>query len=271
MAYEFLHKLDEISRKNNSLVCVGLDVDMDRIPEFLQGESEPVLSFNTSIIEATRDLVCAYKLNIAFYEALGIEGLRQFKETMDSIPQDIVKIIDAKRGDIGNTARRYAQTCFEYYGGDAVTASPYLGQDSLQPFFEYRDRCTFILCLTSNPGSRDFQYVTDGERPLYQRVAEKVNRWNENGTCGLVVGATHPEELKEVREIAPELPFLIPGIGAQGGDVERTVRCGTNASGERAIINSSRAIIYASSGNDFADAARDKTKELREAINTWRP
>jgi orotidine-5'-phosphate decarboxylase len=243
---------------------------MNRIPIFLREENEPLLAFNRAIIDATQDLVCAYKLNIAFYEALGMEGLQQFRKTLEHVPKDVVKIVDAKRGDIGNTARMYAKSCFEYFGGDAVTASPYLGRDSLQPFLDYEDKCTFVLCLTSNPGSKDFQYLSDGERTLYQLVAENVSRWNEKGTCGLVVGATHPEELKEVREIAPELPFLIPGIGAQGGDVERTVRFGTNSRGERAIINSSRGIIYASSEKDFAEAARGKTEELRETINTWR-
>ena len=266
----FLDKLERISHKNNSLVCVGLDVDMSRIPPFLLEENEPVLAFNRAIIDATHDLVCAYKLNIAFYEALGLSGLQQFKKTLEYIPPDVVKIVDAKRGDIGNTARMYAKSCFEYYGGDAVTASPYLGRDSLQPFFDYEDKCTFVLCLTSNPGSKDFQYVSNGENPLYQLVAEHVNRWNEKGNCGLVVGATHPEELKEVRTIAPELPFLIPGIGAQGGDVERTIQFGTDVKGERAIINSSRGIIYASSGSDFKDAAREQAKELRDIINRWR-
>lgn len=270
MATAFLDKLEQISRKNKSLVCVGLDVDMQRIPPSLLEEDEPILTFNKAIIGSTQDLVCAYKLNIAFYEALGTAGLQQFKKTLASIPPDIVKIVDAKRGDIGNTARMYAQSCFEYYGGDAVTASPYLGRDSLQPFFDYEDKCTFVLCLTSNPGSKDFQYQSDGEKRLYQLVAENVNRWNEKGNCGLVVGATHPEELRGIRELAPDLPFLIPGIGAQGGDVEQTVQFGTDAKGERAIINSSRGIIYASSGDDFADSARAKAKELRETINQWR-
>ena len=266
----FVEKLEQISRKNNSLVCVGLDVDTNRIPTFLHDEDEPLLAFNRALIDATQDCVCAYKLNIAFYEALGVDGLQQFRKTLEYIPKDVVKIVDAKRGDIGNTARMYARSCFEYYGGDAVTASPYLGRDSLQPFLDYEGKCTFVLCLTSNPGSQDFQYLSDGEKTLYQLVAENVSDWNEKGNCGLVVGATHPEELKKVREIAPELPFLIPGIGAQGGDVERTVRWGTNAKGERAIINSSRGIIYASHGNDFAEAAREKTRELREIINQWR-
>ncbi|MFQ6093395.1 MAG: orotidine-5'-phosphate decarboxylase [bacterium] len=270
MALPFLEKLEAVSRKNNSLVCVGLDVDLDRIPRFLLTDHDPVLTFNKAIIDATCDLVCAYKLNIAFYEAMGVEGLQAFKKILQLIPAGIVKIIDAKRGDIGHTARMYAQTYFEYYGGDAVTASPYLGRDSLQPFLDYEDKCTFVLCLTSNPGSRDFQYMSDGEKPLYQLVADAVNRWNEKGNCGLVVGATHPEELRPVREIGPELPILIPGIGAQGGDVGRTVQFGTDGRGERAIINSSRSIIYASSGEDFAAAAREAAKQLRETINGWR-
>lgn len=270
MAREFLQKLDGITEQNNSLVCVGLDVEMERLPQFLRKEASPVLHFSTALIEATADLVCAYKINIAFFEAMGIEGLKTFREILKSIPSDVIKIIDAKRGDIGNTARMYAQSCFGYYQGDAVTASPYLGRDSLQPFLDYEDRCTFVLCLTSNPGSRDFQYLTDGDKPLYQKVAESVTSWNEKGNCGLVVGATHPEELAAVRRIAPQLPLLIPGIGAQGGDVEKTIRFGTSADGKRAIINSSRGIIYASSGEDFAQTAREKTIALRDIINRWR-
>lgn len=249
---------------------MGLDVDVGRFPPAVLQGDEPVFAFNTAIIDATRDVVCAYKLNIAFYEALGLEGLQQLKKTLDAIPDDIVKILDAKRGDIGNTARMYARSCFEYYGADAVTASPYLGGDSLQPFLDYEDRCTFILCLTSNPGSKDFQYVSDGEKPLFHIVAEKVNHWNEKGNCGLVVGATHPEELKEIRGLAPEVPLLIPGIGAQGGDVQRTIQYGTDSAGGRAIINSSRGIIYASADEDFAEAAGKKADELRATINQWR-
>jgi orotidine-5'-phosphate decarboxylase len=270
MAGEFLQKLEEVCRKNNSLVCVGLDVDIDRFPPCVLKEDEPVFAFNRAIIDATRDVVCAYKLNIAFYEAMGLEGLQQFKKTMEYIPAEMVKIVDAKRGDIGNTARMYARCCFEYYGADAVTASPYLGGDSLQPFLDYEDRCTFVLCLTSNPGSKDFQYVTDGGKPLFHIVAEKVNQWNDAGNCGLVVGATHPEELRKIRELAPDVPFLIPGIGAQGGDVKRTIRWGTDGTGGRAIINSSRGIIYASSGEDYSEAARKKAEELRATINQWR-
>jgi len=196
--------------------------------------------------------------------------LQQLKKTIEYIPSDIVTILDAKRGDIGNTARMYARACFEYYGADAVTASPYLGGDALQPFLEYEDRCTFILCLTSNPGSRDFQYVSDGEKTLYKIVAEKVNGWNVKQNCGLVVGATHPEELRDIRELAPDVPFLIPGIGAQGGDVEKTIQWGTDGRGGRALINSSRGIIYASADKNFAEAAGKKAEELRSAINQWR-
>jgi orotidine-5'-phosphate decarboxylase len=266
----FAERLVSISRENDSLVCVGLDTDLQKIPQFLLKEEDPLLAFNRRIIDATSDLVCAYKPNMAFYEAQGSKGWEALKKTCEHIPNQIPVIIDAKRGDIGNTARMYAKAIFQELKGDAVTVNPYMGKDAVSPFLEYEDRCAFVLCLTSNQGAKDFQFSFVEGRPLYELVAEKVASWNEKCNCGLVVGATHPEQLKKIRRIVPDLPLLIPGIGAQAGDVEATVRFGTDKNGELAIINSSRGILYASSGEDFADAARNEAKRLRDSINAYR-
>jgi len=266
----FVEKLLSASRKNHSLVCVGLDTDVGKIPQYLIKEEDPIFAFNQKIIDSTSDLVCAYKPNIAFYEAHGPKGWDALKKTCEYIPKEIPIILDAKRGDIGNTARMYAKAYFEGLKVDAVTVSPYMGKDALLPFLEYEDKCALVLCLTSNEGAKDFQLsITDG-KPLYEIVAEKVLSWNEKKNCGLVVGATYPDQLKRIREIAPLLPFLIPGIGAQAGEIESTVRFGTDKSGELAIINVSRAILYASSGEDFAQVAKNETLRLRETINLYR-
>jgi orotidine-5'-phosphate decarboxylase len=285
---KFIEKLVNISRKNNSLLCVGLDTDLEKIPKFLLKDFDPIFSFNKKIIESTSDLVCAYKPNIAFYEAYGSKGWEALKKTCEIVPKEIPIIIDAKRGDIGNTARMYAKAIFENLGADAVTVNPYMGEDAISPFLEYEYKCALILCLTSNKSAQDFQLSLlkippfglspQGRRPeagiegkpLYQIVAEKVLGWNKKGNCGLVVGATYPEQLKKVREIAKSLPILIPGVGAQSGELESTVKFGTDEKGERAIINSSRAIIYASSEEDFAEAARDEALKLRDKINLCR-
>ncbi len=266
----FVEKLLNVARKNDSLVCVGLDTDLDKIPKHLFQNDDPLFAFNRSIIESTSDLVCAYKPNMAFYETHGSKGWDALKRTCEYIPGDIPVIIDAKRGDISNTARMYAKAIFETLGGDAVTVNAYMGRDALLPFLEYEDKCSFVLCLTSNKGARDFQLSQVDGKPLYEMVAEKVLSWNEKGNCGLVVGATYPEQLRRIREIAPLLPILIPGVGAQSGDLESTVKFGTDEKGELAIINSSRAILYASSEKDFAEAARTETAKLRDAINRHR-
>jgi orotidine-5'-phosphate decarboxylase len=249
---------------------VGLDTDPQKIPRHLLKEEDPTLAFNQKIIDSTSDLVCAYKPNLAFYEAQGSRGWESLKKTCTYIPEEIPIIIDAKRGDIGNTARMYAKAIFEELKGDAVTVNPYMGRDAVSPFLEYGGKCAFVLCLTSNKGAEDFQLSKVDGKPLYEIVAEKVLSWNEKGNCGLVVGATHPEQLKRIREIAPSLPFLIPGIGAQAGDIESTVRFGTDENGELAIINSSRGILYASSQEDFDQAARNEALRLRDAINLHR-
>lgn len=266
----FVDKLRAISRRNNSLVCVGLDVDLEKVPRFLLEGGDPVFTFNRAIVDATWDLVCAYKPNLAFYQALGEEGIRVLKRTIEYIPEEVPVILDAKWGDIGSVARMYARVAFEYYGADAVTLNPYLGEDSILPFLEYGNRGVFLLCLTSNPGATDFQYYPTDGIPLYRLVAEKAVAWSKRGNCGLVMGATRPEELREVRQMAPNLPFLIPGAGAQGGDVKHAVRYGTDTQGELAIISSSREIIYASLGKDFVQAAREAALRLRDEINRWR-
>ncbi len=265
---DFIEKLAQSSRTNKSLLCVGLDTDPSLIPE-----KTSIFEFNKAIIDATSDLVCAYKPNIAFYEAMGLPGLEALKKTRDYIPKEIPVIIDAKRGDIGNTAQAYARSLFEHYAFDAMTASPYLGFDSLQPFIEYRDRGIFILCRTSNPGAADFQSLSvqmeGGSKMLFEIVAEKVNSWNTHGNLGLVVGATFPKELKLIRERYPAMPLLIPGIGAQGGELSETVKYGADAKHEKTIINSSRQILYASKGKDFAAAARKAAEDMRNKINSF--
>jgi orotidine-5'-phosphate decarboxylase len=264
----FIEKLAKASRKNRSLLCVGLDTDPALIPA-----ETGLFEFNKAIIDATADLVCAYKPNIAFYEALGNEGLDALKRTRDYIGGDIPVIVDAKRGDIGNTARAYARSLFEYYNFDATTASPYLGYDSLEPFINYKDRGVFILCRTSNPGAVDFQSLSckaeGGYKMLFEIVAEKVNSWNSQGNLGLVVGATYPEELKLMRQRYPDMLLLIPGVGTQGGELSLVARYGVDAGRQRTIINSSRQILYASKGKDFAGAARKVARELRDQINSY--
>ncbi len=275
----FLEKLLKAARTNESLLCVGLDPDPELMPAGMG-----VLEFNRAIVDATSDLVCAYKPNLAFYEALGTEGLRALERTVTHIPDAIPVIGDAKRGDIGSTARAYARALFETLGFDAATVNPYLGYDSLEPFIEYRGKGVFILCRTSNAGSVDFQDlvlsgqsagVEEGERPLFEVVALRAREWNALGNVGLVVGATYPEELRRVRQLCPEMPLLIPGIGAQGGDPASAVRYGVDARGEKAIISSSRQIIYAypgegGKGGDFAAAARGAALKLRDEINHYR-
>jgi len=264
----FVEKLIAASQTNKSLLCVGLDPDPRLMPDKVG-----IFEFNKAIIDATSDLVCAYKPNFAFYEALGNEGLDALRQTVKHIPDNILVIGDAKRGDIGNTAKAYAKTIFSDFNFDATTVNPYLGFDSVEPFIQYHDKGVFILCRTSNAGAVDFQALRcmEHDRPLFEIVALKAKEWNIHGNIGLVVGATYPEELKLIRQDYPDMPLLIPGIGAQGGDLELTVRYGVDAKGERAIINSSRQIIYASRGKDFAEAARQAASELREQINYYLP
>jgi orotidine-5'-phosphate decarboxylase len=260
---KFIDKLLNASRRNKSWLCIGLDPDPELMPKV------EVLQFNKAIIEATCDLVCAYKPNLAFYEALGTEGLVILEKTIKCMPGHIPVIGDAKRGDIGNTAKAYARALFSVLGFDAATVNPYLGFDSIEPFINYQDKGVFILCRTSNKGAADFQNLCTDGLPLYEVVAKKAKEWNIHGNIGLVVGATYPEELKRVRSICPEMPLLIPGIGPQGGDLASAVGYGADARGEKAIINVSRQILYASREKDFAQAAKNVAEKLRNQINSY--
>ena len=262
---KFINKLLTASRENNSLLCVGLDPDPDKLPV------KDVLEFNRAIIEATSDLVCAYKPNLAFYEALGLEGMQVLKKTVACVPKNIPVIGDAKRGDIGNTAVAYAKALFDYFKFDAVTLNPYLGYDSIEPFLDYAGRGIFILCRTSNRSAVDFQDIVDNfGMKLYESVAMRAQEWNTRENIGLVVGATFPDELKGIRKMCPDMPLLIPGIGAQGGDLEATVKNGTDARGEKAVIVAARQVLYASKGKDYAQAARQAALDLRDRINSLR-
>ena len=262
---DFVAKLLALNQKNQSLLCIGLDPDPEVMPHM------DVFEFIRAIIDATCDLVCAYKPNLAFYEALGIEGLTILEKTIKHIPSEVPVIGDAKRGDIGNTAKAYAKTLFTIFGFDAATVNPYLGFDSIEPFINYRDKEVFILCRTSNRGALDFQDLPCiGDSPLYEIVARKAKEWNIYGNIGLVVGATYPEELKKIRSICPEMHLLIPGIGAQGGDLASAVKYGVDAQGEKAIISVSRQILYASREKDFATAARNVAEKVHNLINEHR-
>jgi orotidine-5'-phosphate decarboxylase len=273
-AVNFINKLSAAWTANNSLLCVGLDPDVARLPAALQNEPDGIFTFCKAIMDATADLACSFKPQIAYFAALGAERqLEQICAYARAAYPHIPLILDAKRGDIGATARQYAREAFDRYGADAVTVNPYMGFDSVEPYMEWSERGVIVLCRTSNPGGSDLQFLGVDGKPLYQHVARMVaDKWNVNGQCALVVGATFPQELAEVRAIVGEMPLLVPGVGAQGGDVEATVRSGRTASGAGMMINSSRAILYAApEGNeDFADAARRVALETRDAINQHR-
>ena len=280
-AVPFGHRLRAAVAKNESLLCIGLDVEVPRLPDHLRGlpPADAVVAFNREIIAATADLVAAYKPNLAFYEALGPAGMEALQRTVALIPDGVVALGDAKRGDIGNTMRLYAQALFDVYGFHAVTASPYLGRDALEPFLNRPERGVFILCRTSNPGAAeivDLPVAASGaagggaQRPLYLAVAERVRAWNQHKNAGLVVGATVPRELKQVRAACPELPILLPGVGAQQGDLEAAVRAGLDAERQSLLVVAARQVLYASSGADFAQAARRVATDLRERINRLR-
>ncbi len=266
----FQQRVLEIINTKNSLLCVGLDSVFEKMPKEIQAAENPLWEFNKSIIDATLPYAAAFKVNLAFYEAYGLMGWKALEKTFNYMPTDVLKIADAKRGDIGNTAKMYARAVFEQLGADAVTVNPYMGFDSAAPFLDDEAKGVFFLCLTSNPGSKDFQYFTNGQRTLYEHVAVTVNEWNKKQNCGLVVGATHPEELKGVRQLCPDLPFLIPGIGAQGGDAQASVSSGTNSAGSLALFNSSRAILYASQDERFAQAAAQAASQTQQQLNEFR-
>ncbi|MBI4138055.1 MAG: orotidine-5'-phosphate decarboxylase [Candidatus Wildermuthbacteria bacterium] len=268
----------EVQWAKGNFVCVGLDSEFAKIPDFVHqgGNSKgaTIIAFNRAIVEVTEDIVCAYKLNSAFYEAHGDEGIVALQQTIahiHAIAPSVPVILDAKRGDIGTTNAGYVEAAFGFLRADAITVSPYLGAEALRPFLERAEKGIIVLCRTSNPGAGEFQDLLVSGEPLYRLVARCVaSEWNKNGNCALVVGATYPDELREVRELIGDMPILIPGIGAQGGDVKAVVSAGQDSRGHGMIINSSRRIIFASRGPDFAESARQETEKLRDIINQCR-
>jgi orotidine-5'-phosphate decarboxylase len=274
----FIEKLQAAQVTNKTWLCSGLDPVMERMPEALRDEKSPSLPFLKTIVDVTADLVCAYKPNLGFYLSLGAPGIAILEQIIAYIPDEIPVLLDGKFNDIGHTAQSYARGAFDALGADAVTVNPYLGQDGIGPFLARADKAAFVLARTSNPSARDFQDLScttaqvSTASMLYENVTRQAVAWNRDlpGTCGLVVGATYPQELAQVRALAPDLPFLIPGIGAQGGSLEATLTYGPTHSGLGPLINASRAILYASSGDDFGDAARRAADELRHKINQGR-
>jgi len=273
----FMQSLHQSWQRNHSLVCVGLDPEPAKFPAHLRDQPDAVYTFCRAIVDATADLACAYKPQIAHFAALRAEeALERLIAHIHEAHPGIPVILDAKRGDIGSTAQHYASEAFERYQADAVTLNPYLGRDSIQPFLDRADKGVILLCHTSNPGAADLQDLlvesTGGERlPLYQHLARTIARdWNAHGNCALVTGATWPEQLAEVRALVGDMPLLVPGIGAQGGDVEAVLRHGRTADGTGLMISSSRAILYAGKGEDFAAAARNAAETLRDQINRCR-
>lgn len=272
----FIDRLSTAWAANDSLLCVGLDPDSKRLPPHLQGKPDAIYQFCKAIVDSTADLACAFKPQIAYFAALRAEDqLEALCAYMRVTYPNVPVILDAKRGDIGATAEQYAREAFERYGADAVTVNPYMGFDSVAPYLAHADRGTIVLCRTSNPGGSDLQFLEAGGMPVYLHVARMVaERWNTNGQCALVVGATFPQELARVRQAVGDMPLLVPGIGAQGGDIEASVAAGRTAAGTGMMINSSRAILYATpdaaAGEDFAQAARRVARETRDAINRYR-
>ena len=266
----FAARLARAQQSSGSLVCVGLDPDLEKLPADLRAAAEPLFAFNRRIVDATTGIAAAYKPQIAFYSALGAEDqlLASIRYIRERAPAALV-ILDAKRSDIGNTAEAYAREAFERYGADALTVNPYMGEDSVRPFLTRPDRGAILLCRTSNPGAKDFQDLLVDGLPLYRRVAERAAaQWNEHGNLMLVVGATYPRDMADLRRAHPDVPFLVPGIGAQGGDLDATLAAGLDARGAGLLISSSRKIIYA--GGGAAGAIRAAATQLSTAINRQR-
>ena len=272
----FLDQLRQAQAQNQSLLCVGLDPDPKRFPGAMQGDAGRIFDFCAAIVEATADLALAFKPQIAYFAAhRAEEQLERLVQHMRQVAPHVPVILDSKRGDIGSTAEQYAIEAFERYGCDAVTLSPFMGFDSVEPYLKYQGKGAFLLCRTSNPGGDDLQNQrlasVEGQPLLYEHVAKLAQGpWNLNGQLGLVVGATYPQEIERVRALAPTLPLLIPGVGAQGGDAAATVQAGWRPDGP-IVVNSSRAILYAGKGSDFADAARAAALATRDALNAARP
>ncbi|MBK8492058.1 MAG: orotidine-5'-phosphate decarboxylase [Saprospirales bacterium] len=253
-------------KQKRSFLCVGLDPELERIPTHLHGADDPVFEFNKVIIDATKDLCVAYKPNLAFYESQGSKGWATLEKTLDYIPSDCFTIADAKRGDIGNTSRLYAKAFFETFDFDAITVAPYMGSDSVEPFLEFSGKWVILLGLTSNKGSADFQLqATHNGEPLYAEVLRKAQEWGSPDNLMFVIGATHPSKLAEIREIAPDHFFLVPGVGAQGGDLQAVMRYGMNANCGL-LVNSSRGIIYAGKGEDFGEKARAAAEAIQKEM-----
>ncbi len=252
-------------RTKKSFLCVGLDADLKRIPKHLLEYEDPIFEFNKAIIEATSDLAVAYKPNIAFYECLGEQGWKTLRRTLELIPENCFTIADAKRGDIGNTSRYYAQTFFEQYNFDSITVAPYMGSDSVKPFLEFENKWTIVLALTSNQGANDFQFISADGKAMFESVLETSAKWGTADNMMYVVGATKAEKLGEIRNIIPDHFLLVPGVGAQGGSLEDVAKYGLNENCGL-LVNSSRGIIYASSEEDFADVARTEAGKLQQQM-----
>lgn len=270
----FTQKLQDAWRLSNSLLMVGLDPDPSKIPQAIQSAPDALLAFCKGIVDATAPYVCGFKPQIAYFAAASAEEtLQRLCDYIRKVYPDRVLVLDAKRGDIGSTAEQYAKEAFDRYRADAVTINPYMGMDSAQPYLERRDKGVIVLCRTSNPGGSDLQALTVDGQPLYLRVAEMVaQKWNQHGQCGLVVGATFPDELARVRRlVGDDMALLVPGIGAQGGDVQATCHAGCNQRGTGMMINSSRAILYASAGTDWREASASAARATRDSINQFRP
>lgn len=271
---DFSQKFNSLIEKNNSLLCVGLDPDFEKLPEFIKRTDSPQFEFNKAIIDATHDLVCVYKPNPAFYEARGDRGVKELKMTCDYIREtypEIPFIVDAKRGDIGNTNNGYVKYCFDYLQADAMTVMPYLGIESLAPYFARKEKGIIVGCHSSNPGAVEFQELTVNGKKLYELVAEElVKQHGDNPNCMMFMGATYPEQLTEIRKIVGDMTFLVPGVGAQGGSVESFVKAGKNSKNAGLIINASRSIIFASTSEDFPQKAREEAEKLRHEINLYR-
>lgn len=268
----FQQKLNNSIKKNNSLLCIGLDTDIEKIPHHLLSEKDPIFQFNKAIINASSDLVCVYKPNIAFYEARGIEGLKQLKQTIEYLITnypEIPIVLDAKRGDIPNTAKMYAKSVFEYWDVDAVTIYPHLGLDSILPYLKYKNKLTIVLIKTSNPDSPTFQDILVENEPYYLNMAKKIRGW-DYANLGIFVGATYPDELRSIRNIFPDKIFLSAGIGAQDAQVKQAVEAGIDRNKSSIMFNASRNIIYASVKEDFAQKAREEAIKVRNLINKYR-